>query len=118
MTSALVPEIFRLGIDAERRVLLDEVAAVDLHCADAAVVRALGRREAVGGKPAGPAVAGIDHGVFLLEAEPRLLIAVLLERFASLRPSVGRVRSLQVGEEGFAHDQDVVCHRGSGPGTA
>ena len=95
------------GFDAQGRVLLDDVATVDLGRTDAAVVGALRFGEPVGREAGGPAVE-VQHRVLLLEAEQGLLVLVLLVDLAGLGTRVGRVRRPVLGQGRLAHDQDVV----------
>ena len=63
------------GLQAGVEVGLDDVTAVDLVGADAAVVAALGGREAAEGEAVGATV--LEERVLLLDAEDRLLVGVL-----------------------------------------
>ena len=49
----------------------------------------------------------LEEGVFLLDPEHRLLVAVLLDHLTQVGPGVGRVGG-EVGELDLAHDQLVV----------
>ena len=71
------------GLDARQRVRLDDLAAGHLVAADAAVVRALRRGEAVLGPAQRAAV--LEEGVLLLDAEPRLEVGVLLGDLGAAR---------------------------------
>src|SRR5215212_4989827 len=92
------------GLQAVLQVRLDNRASEHLVRADAAVVAALGGREAV----VGPAerLDAVKEGVLLLQAEPGVVFGVLLGDLAAGRPGVGRVR-LAVDEEDLAHHQLV-----------
>ena len=86
--------------------VLDEVAAVDLVLADAAVVAALGlgvagRREAV-------RATVLHQRELLLDAEQRLVLLVLLGRLDGGGAGVGRVR-LAVDEVDLGHHEHVVA---------
>ena len=85
---------------------LDDVAAEDLVGADAAVVDALRGGEAAAGEAERAAV--LEERVLLLDAEPRLLVGVLLGDHRAAGAGVGRVRR-HVDEEHLAHDEDVVA---------
>ena len=72
------------GLEARVEVRLDDVTAEHLVGADAAVVEALRRREAVGREAERPAV--LEERVLLLDAEQRLLVRVLLGDRPQQRP--------------------------------
>ena len=76
------------GVEAGVEVRLDDVTAEDLVGADAAVVEALRRREAVRREAERAAV--LEERVLLLDAEQRLLVGELLGDRAQQRPGVGR----------------------------
>ena len=86
----------------------DEVTASDAKCADAAVVRTLWAREAARRETVRPLGLWVEEGVFLLEAEPRLLVAVLVLSLASGCTRVGRDWG-SVDMEGLAHHENVVA---------
>ncbi len=92
-------------LHAGHGVALHDFAARHLVAADAAVVRTLGSRE----PSLGPAqrTAVLEEGVFLLNAEHRLLVGVLLGHGRTLVAGVGRV-GRQVGQEDLAHDELVA----------
>jgi len=81
------------------------VTAEDFIGADAAVVAALRRGEAVV-RPAQGTVS-VEEGVLLLDAEPGLLLFVLLGHFAQVGAGVAPVhRAVRI--EHFAEDEDVA----------
>jgi hypothetical protein len=85
---------------------LDNVTAEDLAGTHTAVVRSLGRWEAVLGPAIWPAKL-VKQGVFLLETKPELVLGVLLEDNGGVVAEVVRV-GLAIRHVGFAHDEDVV----------
>ena len=101
------------GIDAGRRVELDDLPPRHLVAAHAAVVRALWGGVADGRPSERPTV--LEEGVLLLDPEHRLLVAVLLHHGPQLGPGVGGVGS-EVGQLDLAHDQLVVRGRAAGRG--
>ena len=96
-------------LDAPGGVLLDDVAAVDAQRAHTAVIRTLGAGEPVGREARGPLRDRVEHGVLLLETEPEVLIAVLVEDRPQLGPHIGGVRLHRLGQERLAHHHDVVA---------
>ena len=86
---------------------LDNVAAVHLAGADAAVVRALRAGEPVV-RPAVRPVVRPEQGVLLLQPKPELLLLVGLEQPRRLMPVVELVRR-PIRVPGLAHHQDVVA---------
>ena len=86
---------------------LDDVPAKHLTGPDAAVVRTLRSGEAVARPAVGPARA-VEQGVLLLEPEPVLVVAVLVEQLRGVGPEVVLVRGA-VRHPGLAHDEDVVA---------
>ena len=90
MTSALMPEMLQARLEAVLQVRLDDRAAEHLVGADAAVVAALRGREAVVGQPSG--LMPSKKRVLLLEAEPGVVVLVLLGDLAASRARVRRVR--------------------------
>ncbi len=96
------------SFDAPVGVQFDQVAPVNLESAYAAVVRPLWCRETVWREARWPTCVRIDQGVFLLEAEPWLLVAVLVLCLACSCTSVGRDwRSVDVHR--LAHHKNVVA---------
>ena len=93
------------GVDAGRRVQLDDLASGHLVAAYTAVVGALGGGVAEH-RPAERATV-LEEGVLLLDAEHRLLVGVLLDHLTQLGPGVGGMGG-EVGELHLAHDQLVV----------
>jgi hypothetical protein len=87
-------------------VILDEWAAVDLVLADAAVVTTL-RFGVAGGREAVRA-AVLHQREFLLDAEQRLVLLVLLRRLGGEVAGVGGVR-LAVDQHHLAHHEHVVA---------
>ena len=87
--------------------LFDQLTTLDLGRADTAVVRTLRSRIGHVGETRRPVV--LHQGVFLLETEPELLVAVLLVRLDGLDTSVGRVRRHVLGDEDVTQDQEVVA---------
>jgi hypothetical protein len=94
------------GLEAGVHVGLDDLAAVDLVGADAAVVGALGAGEAAAGPAEGVAV--LEERVLLLHAEPHVLVGVLLGRRGARSPGVGGVRG-HVDVEHLVQHEDVVA---------
>ena len=95
------------GFEARVEVRFDDVAAVHLVGADAAVVEALRRREAAAVREA-VRTAVLEERVLLLDAEQRLVARVLLRDRREQRARVRRVRR-HVGEQHLAHDELVVA---------
>lgn len=95
------------GVHAGLVVRLDNVAAVDLAGADAAVVRALGTGEAALGPAVWPAVR-TQQRVFLLETEPEVLGGVSVHQLVGLVAVVELVGGA-IGVPGLAQDQDVLA---------
>ena len=93
------------GALTRQRVGLDDVAPGHLRAADAAVVRPLGRGEALLGPAVGSAV--LEERVLLLDAELRLEARELL-RDATARARLFVACGVHVGIEDLAHHQDVV----------
>ncbi len=93
------------SIQASLVVGLDNITAVDLCGANAALVWPLGAREAVLGPSIGMLVLAED-GVFLLEAEPELVLGVLLHQPRGIVTEVEGV-GLSVRIPRLAHDEDV-----------
>jgi hypothetical protein len=83
---------------------LDDVTAVHLVGADAAVVEALRSREATRREAERASV--LEERVLLLDAEQRFLISVLAGHGLELGTGVGGVRR-HVGQQDLAHDQHV-----------
>ena len=96
------------GVDAGLGVLLDDLAGGHATGADSAVVRALGGREAVGGKPERGAIQ-LEERVLLLDAEDHLLLGVLLRRLGTGDAGVRGVRLVVAGQVHVAQDEDVVA---------
>jgi hypothetical protein len=86
-------------------VSVDDVAAHHLAGADAAVVRALGRREAVPGPAVWPAVRA-EKSVLLLEAEPEFVLLVSIHDEVGVVSEVVRVRSA-IRHPRLAHHENV-----------
>ena len=87
-------------------VRLHNVSAHDLASAITAVVRALWGGEAVLWPPVGPA-GGVEEGVLLLEAEPELVVGVLLHQLVGVGAEVVCV-GFAIGHPGLGHNEDVV----------
>ena len=85
---------------------LDDVAAVDLPRAHAAIIWPLGAGEAILGPAIGPAV-GPEQGVFLLQAKPRLTFGVGFHQPHGFVTKVEFVGA-SIGIPGLAQDQDIV----------
>lgn len=96
-----------LGVQAGTVVGLDDVTAEDLAGTDTAVVGALGSGETVLGPAIWPA-GDVEEGVFLLKAEPDVVVLVLVQNDGGIVAVVVLVR-LSVGAIGLAHDEDVVA---------
>jgi hypothetical protein len=96
-----------LGVQAGLVVCLDNIAAEYLAGAYTAVVRALGSGEAVLGPAVGPAEL-VEEGVLLLEAEPELVLFVLLEDDGGIVAEVVAVGAA-IRHVRLAHDEHVVA---------
>src|SRR5437763_237586 len=93
------------GAHARLGMRLDDLAPEDLVAADAAVVAALRRGEAVVG-PAERPVA-LEEGVLLLDAEPGVVLFVLFDDLAQPRSRVRPVHAA-VRVQHFAEDEEVA----------
>ena len=93
-------------LHAGRRVALDDLAPDDVVGADRAVVGALRCGEADLGPAEWPAL--LEERVFLLDAEHRFLVGVLLGDLDARRPGVRRVRR-EVGEQDLAEHEHVLA---------
>lgn len=83
------------------------ISAKDLSRADTTIIRTLRRRESIL-RPAIRPAGEVQHGVFLLQTEPELLLGVLLHDYGGVVAEVERV-GLAVGHPGLAHYEDVVA---------
>ncbi len=90
------------GLQAGIEMRLDDLTAEDLIRADAAVVAALGRREAAVRKPEGPRAA--EERVFLLDAEPRV---ERRETQCHVGVRAAHVRGVRLP----AHEHDLAQHQ-------
>ena len=102
------------GVEARLEVRLDDVTAEHLVGADAAVVEALRRGEAVRREAERAAV--LEERVLLLDAEQRLLVGVLLGDRTELGPRVGR-RAASCRGAAPRTSRGRRRRRGSGRGT-
>ena len=93
------------GIHASLVVSLDDVTAVDLSCSHTTVVWTLRTRETVLRPAIWPPV-DTEESVFLLEAEPELMLGVRFHQPFSLVSVIELVRA-PIRIPGLAHDQDV-----------
>ena len=96
------------SLEARAHVLFDQFAAVDLICANAAVVRTLFWRIAsVVSEAEGP--GAVKKHVLLLHAEPCLLVAVVAGHEGAQRcAGVGCMGSDTIGVEHFTHGQHMI----------
>ena len=101
-----MPEIDRPADETGLEVILDQRAAVDLVLADTAVVAAL--RFGVTGRGEPVRTTVLHEREFLLDAEHRLVLLVLLGGPDGCGAGVGRVR-LAVDEHHLTHHEDVVA---------
>jgi len=90
------------GVEADVEMLLDDLArdVADILVADAGVIGALGRREAMVGEAERTPV--LIEEIFLLEAEPG---AFIVEDGGA---RIGRMRGDAIGHHDFAHHQGAV----------
>lgn len=96
-----------VGIQTGLVVRFYYVSAKDLAGANTTVVGTLRSGETVARPAIGPA-GEVEHGVFLLESEPELLLGVLLHYDCGVVTVVVGVGGA-VGHPGLAHDEDVVA---------
>lgn len=85
---------------------IDDIPPKHFTRAVTAIVRSLGCREAADRPAIRPSIL-IQHGVFLLKAEPELVTGVLGHEEVGIVAEVVLV-GLAVGHVGFADDEDVV----------
>ena len=93
-------------VQASLVVSLHDISAHDLAGAVTAVVWALWSGEAVLWPPVRPA-CGIEEGVLLLEAEPELVLGVLVHQLVGVGTEVVHVW-LAIRHPGLGDDEDVV----------
>lgn len=94
------------SVQAGLVVSIYDVTAKDLAGTVTAVVRSLGSRETVLGPAVRPAVE-VENGVLLLQAEPQLVLGVLLHHEVCIVTEVVGV-GLAIRHVGLADDEDVV----------
>lgn len=94
------------GVETSSVVSLDNVAPYDLVGADPAVVGPLGPGEPISGPAKGPSVE-VQESVFLLDAEPGVLLLDLLHSLVGSGAFV-RLGRRHVGEICVAKDQNII----------
>jgi hypothetical protein len=93
------------SVEASSVVSLDNISAVDVVGSNSAVVRALGSGITLLG-PSVRVAINVEHGPFLLHAEPWLLVLDFFHD-SGARSSVVSTSWLLVGVEDFGKDEDV-----------
>jgi hypothetical protein len=94
------------SVQASLVVSLDDVTAHDFAGSDTAVVRSLRARETVLWPAKGPTIH-TEKGVFLLEAEPELMLLVCIHDHLGFMSEVEAV-GLAIRHPALAHDKDVA----------
>ena len=97
---------FNAGVQTGFVVRLDDISGVDLTGSNTAVVWSLGTWETAL-RPTIRSSKGVEEGIFLLEAEPRLMRGVLLHQFSAFGTIVEFV-GCSVRVVAFGEDEDVV----------
>ena len=92
------------------QVLVDQFAAIGILRTDGGVIGALRGGKTLFGKTQRAPRIWVDNGVFLLKAEPEIVVVVV-----NGRPAVAGVCAA-VGAEDFGHDQPAVAAEAVGIG--